>query len=62
MEAPLDELIPVGPLKVRVRLPAEVTGKTARLLVSGGEKRVTADRGYGVIEVSSVTDHEVLVI
>jgi hypothetical protein len=60
--APLEELIPVGPLKVRVRLPREVNAKNARLLVAGGDQRVTTERGFGVIEVPSVTDHEVLVI
>lgn len=60
--APVEELIPVGPLNVGVRLPREVNGKSARLLVSGGEKRMSAEGAFGVVEIPSVTDHEVLVI
>ena len=33
--APVDEVIPVGPLQVRVRMPPDVRGQSARLLVSG---------------------------
>jgi hypothetical protein len=59
--APVEELIPVGPLKVKVRLP-EKNSKAARLLVSGATSRMTLERGMAVITVPSITDHEVIVI
>jgi hypothetical protein len=59
---PVHELIPIGPLQVRVELPADVNGKRARLLVSG--KVVTAGTiaGWSRFEVKSILDHEVSVI
>jgi len=59
---PVDELIPVGPLRVRVKPPPEVRGKTARLLVSKQKSQVTADRGWSRLEIRSVIDHEVIVL
>lgn len=52
--APMDELIAVGPLKVRVKRP----GRRARFLVSAGSTAVNR----GEFEVKSVLDHEVVVI
>jgi putative glycosyl hydrolase-like family 6 (GHL6) protein len=60
--APIHELIPVGPLRVRVQLPEGSRPRTARLLVGGGEVPVEAADGWAAIEVASVTDHEVIVI
>jgi hypothetical protein len=62
--APLDELIRVGPFTVRVRLPPERTHATARLLVSGLERRVTVDRGthMATIAIDAILDHEVVVL
>jgi hypothetical protein len=60
--APLDELIPVGPLRVGVRLPAEVAGTSLRLLVSGRPTPVTAEGGWARFEVAALLDHEVAVI
>ncbi|MBI3683042.1 MAG: Tat pathway signal protein [Acidobacteria bacterium] len=60
--APVEELIPVGPLKVKVKLPQAVSGRSARLLVSGASKPLAVSQGTGAFEVSSVLDHEVAVI
>jgi hypothetical protein len=60
--APLDELIPVGPFKVKVRLSSGTAAPSARLLVSGGKARVALDNGYGVIAIDTIRDHEVIVI
>ena len=60
--APLDELIRVGPFKVTIRLPEQVTRPTARLLVSGGERRVTVEGGMGVIDIDFILDHELIVV
>jgi hypothetical protein len=59
--APLDELIPVGPLKVRVSAPAD-TAPAVRLLVSGGRAAATARGGWCAFEVPRVVDHEVVLI
>jgi hypothetical protein len=59
---PVDELIPIGPLHVRVKLPADVNGKRARLLVAGKAVAVGAVAGWSRFEVKSILDHEVSVI
>ena len=60
--APVEELIPVGPLKVKVRLPPEVSGRRLQFLVSGASRAFTASQGMSAFEVASVQDHEVVVI
>ncbi len=60
--APLDELIPLGPYTVRVRLPKDVAGRGAQLLVSGAKPAVTRKAEWLVLKVNSILDHEVAVI
>jgi hypothetical protein len=60
--APVDELIPVGPLQVRVRPPAGVRARTARALVGGRALPVTMENGWASVQLASVTDHEVIVL
>ena len=60
--APLDELIPVGPVKVRIRLPAGAANSTAQLLVSKGTRPVSVSAGIASFEVGSILDHEVVVL
>ncbi len=60
--APVEELIPVGPLHVSLRLPDDVRGRTLRLLVSGEKPRFKAAAGWHRFTVTSVLDHEVAVI
>jgi Hypothetical glycosyl hydrolase 6/Beta-galactosidase trimerisation domain len=59
---PIDELISIGPLKVSIKLPDGITGHQLRLLVA--DKNITAKVVEGTcrFEVSSVLDHEVIVI
>ena len=59
---PVHELIPVGPLRVRVRLPDDVRGKNLRLLVSGRKVSVTGAKGWRHFELGSLLDHEVAVL
>ena len=59
---PVDELIPVGPLRVAVRLPAGVRGTGLRLLVSGRTLALSPQGGWSRFELPSVLDHEVAVI
>jgi hypothetical protein len=51
-QAPLDELIRVGPFDVKVRCAKAPAQATARLLVSG----------TATLPVDSILDHEVIVI
>jgi hypothetical protein len=60
--APLEELIPVGPFTVRIRRRGLATARAARLLVSGGAPRVTAEAGDAVVRLDAIRDHEVIVI
>ena len=60
--APLDELIAIGPLQVRVKLPAGVAGRTAKRLVQAGPLTVTLRQGWAEFEVKSILDHEVVVV
>ena len=59
---PLDELIPVGPLKIKVKLPADVGGQRLHSLVSGLPVRGTLSAGWCQFEVTSILDHQVIVI
>jgi hypothetical protein len=59
---PVHELIPVGPLQVRVKLPADVRNKRVRLLVAGREAAGSARAGWSRFEIKSVLGHEVVVI
>jgi len=60
--APLDEVIPIGPLRVRLRLRPGVAGKVARLLVAAREVPVTRDGGWAVLDVERIAEHEVVVV
>ena len=60
--APVDEFIRVGPLKVVVALRANPARVRARLLVSGGEPRVTLRNGAASFEIDDILDHEVIVL
>jgi hypothetical protein len=60
--APLDELIRVGPFKVKVRLSQPVANPRARLLVAGIRRPVRLEAGMAVFDVESIVDHEVAVI
>jgi hypothetical protein len=59
---PVDELIPVGPIRVSVRLPEGVRGQHARLLVSGWKTSAAKSAGWFCFEIKSILDHEVVVI
>lgn len=59
---PVDELVPVGPLSVRVRIPEGITGNDISLLVSGKKLTATVNEGWSIFEINAVLDHEVAVI
>ena len=60
--APVDELIRVGPLRVRVRVPAGVRADRARLLVAGHAVPAVVQGGWARFELPGVLDHEVVII
>jgi hypothetical protein len=57
-----DDLIPSEALKLGVRLPEGVRGRSARMLVSGKGVAVTRSGEWARVVVPPVLDHEVLVI
>ncbi|HTB63631.1 MAG TPA: beta-galactosidase [Opitutales bacterium] len=59
---PAEEIIPVGPLKISVKLPDGVSGKSLRLLVSGQKPTLSVASGWANFELSSILDHEVAVL
>ena len=61
-QAPLNQLIRVGPFEVKVRLPQPRAQAAARLLVSGVERPVVMEGATGPIQIDSILDHELLVI
>ena len=60
--APIDELIPIGPIQVKIKLPQGVAGRSANFLVSAGPAPVTASHGWAEFQVKSILDHEVVVV
>ena len=60
--APIHELVPVGPLKVRVKLPEQVNGNHLKLLVGDKPKKIKSAKGWITFRLKSILDHEVVVI
>jgi hypothetical protein len=58
--APVEELIPVGPVRVRLNIP--VRAGTARLLVSNTTRTVSMLNNTANLELPPISDHEVVVI
>jgi hypothetical protein len=59
---PVEELIPVGPLKIKLDLPSDVRGQSLRLLVSNQKPTMRLINGTINFELPSLLDHEVIVI
>jgi hypothetical protein len=59
---PVHELIPVGPVRIGIKLPPDVEGKSLRALVSDQEISGQPTAGHCNFELRSVADHEVVVI
>lgn len=62
MKGPVRELLPVGPQRVRVRLPAGARPQKAQLLASGTTLELAPDGHSAQVTVPSILDHEVLAI
>jgi hypothetical protein len=59
---PLDELIAIGPLKVKVKLPTPVSGRNLRSLVSNQNITAKVENSFAQFEIKSILDHEVILI
>jgi hypothetical protein len=59
---PVDELLPVGPLRVRVRIPEGVRISRVRPLVSDRPVPLALEKGEALFQLPSLLDHEVLVL
>ncbi len=59
---PVDELIPVGPIEVRIQLPDGQRPRGARLLAAKRTVPFTTASGWVTIRMASILDHEVVVI
>ncbi|HLN56772.1 MAG TPA: beta-galactosidase [Bacteroidales bacterium] len=60
--APVDEYIPVGPVRVKVKLNKNVKGEYLNLLVAGQRIPAVAENGWSFFTISSILNHEIAVI
>jgi len=60
--APIDELIPIGPLRVKLKLPPGVSPGKARLLVSNESVQLALRDRWTTFEIGSILDHEMVVL
>jgi hypothetical protein len=59
---PVDEFIPVGPVKVGIRMPEDIKAKSINFLVSDQKMSATMENGWVRFRINSISDHEVVVI
>jgi len=62
MKGPLREVVPVGPLTARIRIPAGTRATKVQLLTAGTAPRVEEAAGLLTVTVPSVDVHEVIAI
>lgn len=62
MKGPLREVIPIGPQRVRITLPAATRARKVQLLTAGTTPRVEESNGILTLTVASVDVHEVVAI
>jgi hypothetical protein len=62
MKGPLRELVPVGPERVRIRLPAGTRARRVQLLTAKTTPRVAEEKGALVVTVPSIDAHEVVAV
>lgn len=62
MKGPVRDLLPVGPLKVRLRMPRAAKPEKARLLALDIKPRLERSGSYLTLTVPSVLDHEVIAL
>src|SRR5438552_4470380 len=62
MKGPMRELIPVGPQKVRLRLPKGMRARNFRLLAANSTPPVKRDGQFLSLTVPSILDHEIVAV
>jgi hypothetical protein len=62
MKGPYREFIPVGPIRVKFRLPAGTRPRKVQLLVSGTAARSRVENGQVDLTIPSITSHEVVAV
>ena len=62
MKGPVREFVPVGPMTVRVRLPAGARPRRVQLLVAGTTPKTEESGGAVTVVIPSVRDHEVVAV
>ena len=60
--APVEEVIPVGPVRVSLRAAAGIRAREARLLVSGSRARVSIRDGRTEFAIPEIAGHEMAVL
>jgi hypothetical protein len=60
--APMEEIIPVGPIRVSLRDPARARPRVVSWRVGGGTERVAPRDGWLHFTLPSVREHELAVI
>ncbi|HEX3357574.1 MAG TPA: beta-galactosidase [Tepidisphaeraceae bacterium] len=62
--APVQELIPIGPLQIGIRMPNGMQVKSCRTLVAGNGAVIRSENKSGMLrfELASIMDHEVVII
>ena len=59
---PIDEYIPIGPVKLRVKVPDGISGNDLKLLVAGTNGTVKRENGWCSFIINTISNHEVAVI
>jgi hypothetical protein len=62
MKGPMRELIPAGPQKVRLRLPAGTRARKIHLLAANKTPPLKQDGEYLSLAVPSILDHEIIAV
>ena len=60
--APIDELIPVGPFTVKLRMPKDVREGRVELLVANRSITATVAGGWASFQIDTILDHELILI
>jgi hypothetical protein len=60
--APVDELTPIGPVRIKIKLPKDVRGHSVHHLVAGSKSWSHVENGWSGFDIRSIRDHEVSVI
>ncbi len=61
-QMPIDELVPVGPMKLSLSLPSGNNGHHVQTLVGKDKIKSSTGKGWVHVTLNSVLDHEVIVV